>query len=159
MNTNYAKYNNNVYKLDMDDDILELMSEDPTDLENGFSFYVDVLGKKHNDFFIKRVKIEELDLVFEIKVNANYKGEEFETLSLGPFNIQEKKISLFTNSYVVAKKFDFYKQEQFVFVKEVPLQEIESLIEIHIPILEFRDLPTSRKVIEKSEIINYLSAI
>ena len=159
MITNYAKYNNNVYKLDMDGNILELMSEDPADLENGFSFYVDVLGKKHNDFFIKRVKMEDLDLAYNIKVNVNYKGEEFETLSLGPFNNQEGTISLFTNDYVLAKKFDFYKQEQFVFVKEVPLQDIESLIEIHIPILEFRELPTSRKIIKRTEIKNYLKKL
>ena len=78
---------------------------------------------------------------------------------LGPFNNQEGTISLFTNDYVVAKKFDFYKQEQFVFVKEVPLQDIESLIEIHIPILEFRELPTSRKIIKRTEIKDYLKKL
>ena len=159
MVTSYAKYKNNVYKLEMNGDVLELLSTDPEDLEKGFTYYVDILGETHSDFFIKMVNMEELDLVFEIKVNATYKGEEFETLSLGPFNLQDEKISLVTNDYVKAKKFGFSKQEQFVFSKEVPLREIASLIEIHNPILKFRELPISRNVIKSSEIINYLKKL
>ncbi|MDP4553398.1 hypothetical protein Q9251_21315 [Alkalihalobacillus macyae] len=159
MITNYAKYIDKIYKLDMDGDILELMSTDQVDLQNGFSFYVDVLGKEHSDFYIKRVKVEEVDLAFELKINANYNGKEFETLSLGPFNIQEGKIPLFTKDFVEVEKFNFHKQEQFVFIKEVPLQEIESLVEINIPILKFKELPTTRRVIKSSEMIIYLKKL
>lgn len=102
------------------------------------------------------VNMEELDFAFDLKVNAKYKREEFETLSIGPFTLRDDKISLFTSDEGMAKEFNFYKREQFVFIKEVSIQEIEHLIEIQLPILKFKELPISRKVIASNEMIDYI---
>ena len=55
--------------------------------------------------------------------------------------------------------FGFEKQEQFVYKKEVNLNDIESLIEVRQPIFIFENLPESRKVIPKEEVRDYLSKL
>ena len=49
----------------------------------------------------------------------------------------------------------FEKKEQFVFKKEVAIDEIDSLIEIKEPMLDFSSLPTETKVIPNDEIEAY----
>ncbi|WP_376847645.1 hypothetical protein [Camelliibacillus cellulosilyticus] len=55
--------------------------------------------------------------------------------------------------------YGFEKREQFVFDKEVSLDDLDALVEIKTPILKFRGMPEERKVIPKSMIMEYIRKI
>lgn len=134
------------------DDRLRLRTHEP---EQGFRELVDQTGNMTN-LFIKDVTKEEVDLVYELKFLVAYKGKEFEPYSLGRHILDENEISLFSMDSNDVDCYGFEKQEQFVFKKDVPLDDIESIIEMKKPILIFEDLPESRRVIPKEEVRDYL---
>ena len=151
----YAKYNHKDYLLNIRKDRLRLRTHEP---EQGFPELVDQTGNKTN-LFIKDVTKEEVDLVYELKFLVAYKGKEFEPYSLGRHNLDKDKFLLCSMDSHDVDCFGFEKQEQFVYKKEVNLNDIESLIEVRQPIFIFENLPESRKVIPKEEVRDYLSKL
>lgn len=99
---------------------------------------------------------EEVDLVYELKFLVAYKGKEFEPYSLGRHILDENEIWLFSMDSNDVDCYGFEKQEQFVFKKDVHLDDIESIIEVKKTILIFEDLPESRKVIPRGEVRDYI---
>lgn len=148
----YAIYNHKDYLLNIHNDRLRLRTHEP---EQGFREVFDQTGNKTN-LFIKDVTKEEVDLVFELKFLVAYKGKEFEPYSLGRHILDENEISLFSMDSIDVDCYEFEKQEQFVFKKDVPLNDIESIIEVKKPLLIFEDLPESRKVIPRGEVRDYI---
>lgn len=78
--SNYAIYHKKAYPLTIRAGVLRLRS---TKKESGFEELVDLAGNRHEDIFIKEVEID-IEMAYELKVNAIYKGKEFETFSIGP---------------------------------------------------------------------------
>ncbi|MGG0411870.1 hypothetical protein [Peribacillus simplex] len=148
----YAIYNHKDYLLNIRNDRLRLRTHEP---EQGFRELVDQTGNKTN-LFIKDVTKEEVDLVYELKFLVAYKGKEFEPYSLDRKILDENEISLFSMDSNDVDCYGFEKQEQFVFKKDVPLNDIESIIEVKKPILIFEELPESRKVIPREEVRDYI---
>ncbi|MBT2604884.1 hypothetical protein J7E55_17975 [Bacillus sp. ISL-53] len=148
----YAIYNHKDYLLNIRNDRLRLRTHEP---EQGFRELVDQTGNKTN-LFIKDVTKEEVDLVYELKFLVAYKGKEFEPYSLGRHILDENEISLFSTDSNDVDCYGFEKQEQFVFKKDVPLEDIESIIEVKKPLLIFEDLPEGRKVIPRGEVRDYI---
>jgi hypothetical protein len=75
---------------------------------------------------------------------------------LGRHILDENEISLFSMDSNDVDCYGFEKQEQFVFKKDVPLNDIESIIEVKKPILIFEKLPESREVIPREEVRDYI---
>lgn len=138
---------------------LELNSKNSKDKMYGFTEYVDVLGNKHNDLFIRKVSQSDLDYAYDLQVNVIYKDDEFETYEIGRSSLDENTISLFTNEIDKAQKHQFEKKEQFVYKKSVSLDDIDAIVEVKIPILRFANLPVERDKIPKSEIRNYIKSL
>lgn len=148
----YAIYNHKDYLLNIRNDRLRLRTHEP---EQGFRELVDQTGNKTN-LFIKDVTKKEVDLVYELKFLVAYKGKEFEPYSLGRHILDENEISLFSMDSNDVDCYGFEKQEQFVFKKDVPLNDIESIIDVKKPILIFEELSESRKVIPREEVRDYI---
>lgn len=148
----YAIYNHKDYLLNIRNDRLRLRTHEP---EQGFHELVDQTGNKTN-LFIKDVTKEDVDLVYELKFLVAYKGKEFEPYSLGSHILDQNEISLFSMDSNDEDCYEFEKQEQFVFKKDVPLDDIEAIIEMKKPILIFEDLPESRKVIPRGETRDFI---
>jgi hypothetical protein len=55
--------------------MIKLTTKKKTD---GFDNYVDVLGNKHDDLFVKEIKPEEANMVYEEDIYIKYKGEYFQ---------------------------------------------------------------------------------
>ncbi|MFD9627531.1 hypothetical protein [Peribacillus muralis] len=151
----YAIYNHKDYRLNIRNDRLRLRTYEP---EQGFRELFDETGNKTN-LFIKDVTKEEVDLVYELKFLVAYKGKEFEPYSLDRHILDENEISLFSMDSNDVDCYEFEKQEQFVFKKDVPLNDIESIIEVKKPLLIFEDLPECRKVIPRGEIREYIKKL
>ena len=146
----YAKYNNKNYPVNLRNGKYRLRSKEH---ENGFNKLVDLGGNIHHDIFIKEVTLDEIEFLFELKYKIIYKGEEYEPFSIGELVIDDGKIYLFRSDY---ESNGFEKQEQFVFKKEVSIDEIDALVEIMNPVLEFRELPEEIKVIPIIQVKEYI---
>ncbi|MGM9951078.1 MAG: hypothetical protein ACI33P_13185 [Lysinibacillus sp.] len=148
----YAEYNGKVYPVTIRNEKCRLKSMEN---ESGFMELIDLGGNLHQDLFVKEVTFDEIDSLFELKYKIIYKGKEYEPFSIGKLVINQGKIMLFSNDVKDLEDNAFEKQEQFVFKKEVAIDEIDSLIEIKEPMLDFSSLPKERKVIPNDEIEAY----
>lgn len=151
-------YMGKVYQIEIKGkEALQLYSKERSDKKlNGFTNYIDVLGKVQEDTFTKEVSIDDVDLAYYLKVNALYKGKEFETCGIGSFCLEDNSLVLSSRETKDMEDYGFEKQEQFVFDKEVSLDDLDALIEIKTPILKFRRMPEKRKLILKSMIKEYI---
>jgi aspartate ammonia-lyase len=66
---------------------------------------------------------------------------------------------IWTRSEQVAAKYGFEKKEQFVFVKYIRKEQIESIKIVQKPIKEFEERGIKEIIIPKEEIDEWLSAI
>ncbi len=150
-------YKKKVYKVHLDNELLILSSSEVSDkVKNGFTDYVDVLGRSHSNFFENKVTIDEVEIVYELQINAIYKGKEFETYAVGSFCLLESHILLFSNVSKDIEEYGFVKEEQFVFKKEISLDEVEALVEIKKPILKFKGMTNSKRLIPNDSILEYI---
>ncbi|MEH7235653.1 hypothetical protein [Bacillus sp. JJ1562] len=152
----YVIYKNKIYPVNIRGSALRIRSEIK---ENGFHELIDLVGNKHDDIFIKEVSLEDIELVYELKLNVIYRGKEYETNGFDPSTLLKNHILLFSMDYDDVNDYGFRKHEQFVFQKEVTLENIDALIEIKKPILKWADQPESRKTIPNNIIQEYLSKI
>lgn len=155
----FCVYRNKSYKFDIDDydeNTFELISNNIEDFESGFIKYVDELGSVHSNILVKKVTVDEIELIYELQVNAIYKGKEFETYAVGPFCLEKNSLALFSMKPSDMDDFGFEKQEQFVFKKDIGLNDVEALIEIKRPILLYEGYPVSRRLIPNHLIKEYL---
>ncbi|MDD9148963.1 hypothetical protein OYT88_10410 [Sporolactobacillus sp. CQH2019] len=149
----FAIYNNKEYEATIRNSKIRLKSR----MEDvGFSELVDIAGNIHKDIYIKEVSDNKVELVYELNYKVIYKGMEFEPLAIGKFVLDQHYIMITTNDRDIAEKFQFEKKEPFVFDKQIPLNEIDALIEIKIPLLRFKNLGEERIRIESQDIKAYL---
>ncbi|MGG0658426.1 hypothetical protein [Rummeliibacillus pycnus] len=156
MSKAYCIYKGKTFILDIYNNTLELISNKREDVNNGFKEYVDVLGNRQSDILVKEISVDDLEFAYELKYKVIYNNIEFEPWSIGKYILNEEKISLFTSNSDLASLYGFTKEEQFVFKKEIKLNDIEALIEIKIPILKFNHMKEERTRIEQMYIKKYL---
>lgn len=128
-------------------------------LEEGFSELIDLVGNIHNDIFIKEVDIDDVNIIYNLEYKVIYKGKEFVPWAIGKFILETDKIPLGTSDDNDAKNYGFKKMEQFVFKKEVLIDEVDALIEIKKPILKFKHIDEEVRKIDKKDIRSYLNNI
>ncbi|MEH7388034.1 hypothetical protein V7147_21945 [Bacillus sp. JJ1521] len=150
----YAIFKSKIYPVSNHGRVLHLISQK---IENGFHELIDITGNRHDDIFIKEVSLEEVELVYELKFNAIYKGKEYETYGVDSSTIEKNYILLFSMVYEDVNDYGFRKHEHFVYQKEVALHEIDALVEIKKPILQWENQPESRRIIPHKMIREYLS--
>lgn len=150
MSKAHCIYKGKNFLMDIYNNKVELTSSKKEDLNNGFKEYVDVLGNRHSDILVKEVSVDDLEFAYELNYKVIYKDIEFEPWCIGKHILKEEKISLFTSSSDLASLYGFNKEEQFVFKKELKLNDIEALIEIKIPILKFNQMKEERTRIEQN---------
>jgi hypothetical protein len=127
----------------------------------GYTNYIDVLGNEHSDIFMKRVNVNEVDIIYYEKVFIKYKGIYFDLFASKIFrdDVSDDSYMLFTESEQLAKKYDFKKEEQFVFSKYIRKEQIESIKIVQKPIKAFEERGIKEIIIPKEEIDEWLSAI
>ncbi|WP_368505232.1 hypothetical protein AB3N04_06210 [Alkalihalophilus sp. As8PL] len=126
----------------------------------GFREYVDEDGEVYPNIFIKHISLEEMDNAYTVKHFVYYQNKWFEVYSpITKRQVDQNTFLLFSSDYEDVEKHDFKKQEQFVFVKEIKMAEIERLKEIQTPILTFKEQEETVKIIEQSDVKEYLMGI
>ena len=64
---------------------------------------------------------------------------------------------LWTDSEQLAYKYEFEKKEQFVFIKNITREEIQSLKIVRVPVLSLKNEEVSETVLEGKKVIDYLN--
>ena len=113
--------------------------------EQGFNELVDLAGNIHKDIFIKEVDINDVDGIYEIEYRVLYKGSEYKCLKVSKETLDINYITIYTSDSTIAEKYGFIKKEQFIYDKDVLLDEIDALVEIKKPILNFSYLKEQKK--------------
>ena len=152
----YAVYKNKIYLANIRQSKVRLKTRVA---EPGFKELVDLAGNIHNDIFIKEIDINDVDIIYELEYRVLYRESEYECLKVNSKTLDANYITISTSDSDIAEKYGFIKKEQFVFDKNILLDEIDALIEIKKPILKFSNLKEQKIVIERKDIKNYLSNI
>ena len=115
--------------------------------EQGFNELVDLAGNIHKDIFIKEVDINDVDRIYEIEYRVLYKGSEYKCLKVSKETLDINYLTIYTSDSTIAEKYGFIEKEQFIYDKDVLLDEIDALVEIKKPILNFSYLKEQKKII------------
>lgn len=153
----YAIYKGEIYKMRVVGNEVEIISNLNKSIKYGFKQLKFEQGFISKTIYVKRVPINELDNAYELKYRVIYKGIEFIPWAVGRFILDNDKILLGTNDEKIAVSYHFEKIEQFVFKKEVSLEEIDKLIEIKKTILKFKNSNEEITIIEKEDIRDYIN--
>ena len=122
-NDTYTTYLKKEYRVWNNQGLANLVSNDESDLSNGFIEY-DPDGNNNPRIFIKMVPPSEIGDVYEISTFAIYKGLEFYVL-----NEYDGKYTLSTIDKVFVEKLGFFQYEFGVFHKEVSKEDLDLIFE------------------------------
>jgi hypothetical protein len=154
----YCIYKNNKYKAKIHNGMIKLTTKKKTD---GFDNYVDVLGNKHDDLFVKEIKPEEANMVYEEDIYIKYKGEYFQLFAgrMTESSLENNAFMIWTDSEMLAKKCNFKKREQFVFVVDIPKEQIEAVKIVKHPISIFEDGGETAVILEGNTLIKWFAEL
>ncbi len=122
-NDTYTTYLKKEYRVWNNQGLANLVSNDESDLSNGFIEY-DSDGNNNPRIFIKMVPPSEIGDIYEISTFAIYKGFEFYVL-----NEYDGKYTLSTIDKVFVEKLGFFQYEFGVFHKEVSKEDLDLIFE------------------------------
>lgn len=152
----YAIYKKKIYKLNILENSFEIYSESKDIVDSSFKEIKIQQGFFSRIIYTKEIKITDIELAYELKYKAIFKGREYECLKVTKETVDINYITIFTSDSDIAVQYGFIKKEQFIFDKNVFLDEIDALIEIKKPILKFSNLKEQKITIDQKDIRHYL---
>ena len=132
--------------------------------EEGFEEYIDIVGEKRPDIFIKVVDIHELDYLYKMAYEIQYKGR-FYTFENGDFTkraIAEEAFYILSDDISNAKFFEslgFTRSDKFYFDKKISRSDIEAIKIIEEPLGIFKDQGLKIKILEGADIDDFLASV
>jgi len=130
--------------------------------DEGFNNYVDFWGEEFDDFFSKKVKMEELDYLYSIHYEIQYKGHSF-YVSSGMIrrNIEKDwfEIKPSANQNQIKDELGFKQINKLEWAKEIGRKDIEVLKIVETPLGIFKDQGVKVKNLEGLDIDDFLNSI
>ena len=132
--------------------------------DEGFENYVSPRGEVSYDFFTKVVDIHELDYLYEIDYEIQYKGH-FYIFENGAFTkraIAEEAFYILSDDISNAKFFEslgFTRSDKFYFDKKISRSDIEAIKIIEKPLGIFKDQGLKIKILEGADIDDFLASV
>ena len=130
--------------------------------EEGFEEYIDIVGKKRPDIFVKDVDIHELDYLYEIKYEFLYRGHYFKALSTMIRKLIDKdyfEISAGIEKYDLIEKLGFKRLDESTWWKDIRRKDIEAIKIIEKPLGIFKDQGSKIKILEGKAIDEFLASV
>ena len=130
--------------------------------EEGFEEYIDIVGEKRPDIFVKDVDIHELDYLYKIVYEIQYKGHFFDVMSaMKRITIDEDwfVIRAGIEKYELIEKLGFEVYDKGEWRKEIGRKDIEALKIIEKPLGIFKDRGLKIKILEGKEINDFLASV
>ena len=130
--------------------------------DEGFNNYVDSWGEEFDDFFSKKVKMEDLDYLYSINYEIQYQGHSF-YVSSGMIrrNIEKDwfEIKPSANQNQIKDELGFKQINKLEWAKEIGRKDIEVLKIVETPLGIFKDQGVKVKSLECQAIDNFLNSI
>ena len=154
----YCEYRGLKYKIKKKNDKYIIISRVK---KEGFTNYIDVLANEHSELYMKGVKANEVDVIYDEDVFMKYKDKYFRLFA---DKISRKVVltdlyMIWTDSEQVAQEYAFEKKEQFVFIKYITRKEIEAVKIVKKPMLDFRNNEQSEEILEGKSLERWFSEL
>lgn len=130
--------------------------------EEGFENYVDPWGRESDNFFSQKMDIQELDYLYRIVYEIQYKGHFFDVMSaMKRINIDEDWFAIRAGieKYELIEKLGFKVYDKGEWWKEIGRKDIEVLKIIEEPEGIFKDRGSKVKIIEGADIDDFLASV
>ncbi len=128
----------------------------------GFQNYIDPRGKLFPDYFSKTVKIEELDYLYKIHYEIQYKGHFFHiTSAMNQMNIKNDWFELIPNikQNELKNELDFKQINKLDWAKEIGRKDIEAIKIVETPVDIFKVQGSKFKILEGKDIDEFLASV
>ena len=128
----------------------------------GFQNYIDSRGKLFPDYFSKTVKIEELDYLYKIHYEIQYKGHFFHiTSAMKQTNIKNDWFELIPNikQNELKNELDFKQINKLDWAKEIGRKDIEAIKIVETPVDIFKVQGSKFKILEGKDIDEFLASV
>lgn len=128
----------------------------------GFQNYIDSRGKLFPDYFSKTVKIEELDYLYKIHYEIQYKGHFFHiTSAMKQMNIKNDWFELIPNikQNELKNELDFKQINKLDWAKEIGRKDIEAIKIVETPVDIFKVQGSKFKILEGKDIDEFLASV
>ena len=128
----------------------------------GFQNYTDSMGNLFSDYFSKTVKIEELDYIYKIHYEIQYKGHFFHiTSAMNQMNIKNDWFELSPNikQNELRDELGFKQVDKLDWAKEIGRKEIEAIKIVETPVDIFKDQGLKIKILEGKDIDDFLASV
>ena len=130
--------------------------------EEGFEEYIDIFGEKSPDIFVKDVDIHELDYLYEIWYEIQYKGHFFDVMSFVNRKLIDKDLFVLNagiEEYELIEKLGFEVYDKGQWWKKIGRKDIEALKIIEEPEGIFKDQGLKVKILEGKAIDEFLASV
>ena len=130
--------------------------------EEGFEEYIDIFGEKSPDIFVKDVDIHELDYLYEIWYEIQYKGHFFDVMSFVNRKLIDKDLFVLNagiEKYPLIEKLGFEVYDKGQWWKKIGRKDIEALKIIEKPEGIFKDRGLKIKILEGKDIDEFLASV
>ena len=132
--------------------------------EEGFEEYIDIVGERNPDIFVKNVDIHDLDYLYKMSYEIQYKGH-FYIFENGDFTkraIAEEAFYILSDDVSNPKFFKnlgFTQSDKFYFDKKISRSDIEAIKIIEKPLGIFKDQGLKIKILEGKAIDEFLAFV
>ena len=128
----------------------------------GFQNYIESRGKLFPDYFSKTVKIEELDYLYKIHYEIQYKGHFFHiTSAMNQMNIKNDWFELIPNikQNELKNELDFKQINKLDWAKEIGRKDIEAIKIVETPVDIFKVQGSKFKILVGKDIDEFLASV
>lgn len=130
--------------------------------EEGFENHVDPWGIESDTFFSKKMDIHELDYLYRIEYEIQYKGHFFDVMSFVNRKLIDKDLFVLNagiEKYPLIEKLGFKVYDKATWWKEIGCKDIEALKIIDKPLGIFKDRGLKIKILEGKDIDDFLASV
>ena len=130
--------------------------------EEGFENHVDPWGRESDTFFSKKMDIHELDYLYRIEYEIQYKGHFFDVMSAMKRKLIDKDLFVLNGGieeYELIEKLGFEVYDKGQWWKKIGRKDIEALKIIEKPLGIFKDRGVKMKIIEGKDIDDFLASV
>ena len=130
--------------------------------EEGFENDITPWGEVEDDYFSKKVNMNELDYLYRIVYEIQYKGHFFDVMSVMKRKLIDKDLFVLNagiEKYPLIEKLGFEVYDKGQWWKKIGRKDIEALKIIDKPLGNFKDQGLKIKILEGKEIDDFLASV
>lgn len=130
--------------------------------EEGFENDITPWGEVEDDYFSKKVNMNELDYLYRIVYEIQYKGHFFDVMStMKRINIDEDWFAIRAGieKYDLIEKLGFKRLDESTWWKDIRRKDIEALKIVEEPLGIFKDQGLKIKILEGKAIDEFLASV